>query len=72
MQNKEYDQDNFIFGPSKFLTTTPIKSYFSRLARAQRLRGRQSQSSTNNNITDDDQEEIEKVENQFGSMISDL
>ena len=44
----------FIFDPSQFLTTTGIKSYFSRLACAQRLHGSQSQSSINNNSTDHD------------------
>lgn len=72
MQNKEDDQGNFVFDPSQFLTTTQIKSYFSRLTRAQRLRGSQSQSSTTNNITDEDQEEVEEAENEFDSVLSDL
>ena len=74
MQSKEDDQGNFIFDPSQFLTATQIKSYFFRLTltRAQRLRGRQSQSNTISNITDDDQEEAEEAENEFDSMLSDI
>ena len=72
MQNKEDDEGNFVFDPSQFLTTTQIKSYFSRLARVQRLRGSQSQSSNVNNITDENQEEIEDAENELDSMLSDL
>ena len=34
MQNKEDDHGNSIFDPSQFLTTTQIKSDFSRLASA--------------------------------------
>jgi hypothetical protein len=72
MQKTEDDQSNFIFDPSEFLTTTQIKSYFSRLARAQRLRGSQSQSNNSKSFNDYDQEETEEVENEFDSILSDL
>ena len=72
MQSKEDDQSNFIFDPSQFLTITQIKSYFSRLTRAQRLHGSQSQSNITSNITDDDQEEAEEAENEFDSMLSNI
>jgi hypothetical protein len=72
MQKKEDDQGNFIFDPSQFLTVTQIKSYFSRLARAQRLRGSQSQSKNSKSSNDYDEEETEEAENEFDSMLSDL
>jgi hypothetical protein len=77
MQNKEDENGNFIFSPSQFLTTSQIKSYFSRLTRVQRLRGSQSQSynTTTNDGYDRDQEETEETEeteNDFDSMLADL
>jgi hypothetical protein len=68
MQNKEDDRGNFVFNPSEFLSTTQIKSYFSRLARAQRQRGSQA---TISSKTDDDEldgEETEEIENEFDSI----
>lgn len=70
MQKKEDNHGNFIFDPSQFLTTTQIKSYFSRLSRTQRIRGSQSQYS--NNAHEDEDEDLEEAENEFDSMVSNL
>jgi hypothetical protein len=72
MQKKEDDQGNFMFDPSEFLTTNQIKSYFSRLARTERLRGSQSQSNSSKSFNDYDEEETEDAENEFDSILSDL
>jgi len=72
MQNKEDDNGNFVFSPAQFLTVSQIKSYFSRLTRAQRLRGSQSQSYSTTTSSGQDQEEAEDCENDFDSMLTDL
>lgn len=72
MQNKEDDNGNFIFSPAQFLTVSQIKSYFSRLTRAQRLRGSQSQSYNTSASSGQDQEEVEESENDFDSMLTNL
>ena len=72
MQTKEDDQGKFIFDPSQFLTASQIKSYFSRLARAQRPQGRQSQPINNDSFNDYDHEETEEAENEFDSISEDL
>ena len=68
MQNKEDARGNFAFTPAEFLTTTQIKSYFSRLTRAQRLRGSQATTSSKTDDVELDEEETEEIENEFDSI----
>lgn len=72
MQNKEDDSGNFVFSPGQFLTVSQIKSYFSRVTRAQRLRGSQSQSFNTTTSSGQDEEEADEYENEFDSMLTDL
>ena len=72
MQSKEDDQGNFSFTPSQFLTTSQIKSYFSRLTRSRR-RSNQPQSSSRSILTNEHQEEeVEEAENEFDSIQSNI
>ena len=72
MQRKEDDQGNFSFTPSQFLTTSQIKSYFSRLTRSRR-RNSQPQSSSSSTLPNEhEEEEVEEAENEFDSIQSDI
>ena len=71
MQRKEDDQGNFVFTPSQFLTTSQIKSYFSRLTRSRR-RSSQPQSSSSTLSNEHEEEEVEEAENEFDSIQSDI
>ncbi|CAF2871114.1 unnamed protein product, partial [Rotaria sp. Silwood2] len=72
MQNKQDENGTFIVDPSQFLTTSQIKSYFSRLAGAQRLHGSQSQSYSKEINNDYNEEETEEAEKDFDSILVEL
>ena len=57
MQSKEDDQGNFSFTPSQFLTTSQIKSYFSRLTRSRRRNSQPQSSSSSSTLPNEHAEE---------------
>lgn len=70
MQKKENDSGQFVFDPPQFLTSSQVKSYFSRLTRQQRLHGSQTPLSTSIAVEDD--EENQEAENEFDAVLSQL
>ena len=71
MQRKEDENGRFVFSPSQFLTTSQIKSYFSRSTHSRR-RSSQSQLVHDSALADDDELAAEGAENEFDAIQAEI
>lgn len=70
MEIKE-DNGRFVFEPDQFLTSTQIRSFFSRLAAARREVANRAQTQVISGNQNDDEDIIAEQENEFNSAVAD-